>query len=113
MLEIAERIRARDGILVHEVFNRPIGGITLNIITNRPGVLEEVSQVQLRAALAAGYRSAHGGNLEPVRSGRSRGWRLDGPDGWPALSVWVHPAGEINPDGSVVPKGYVRVAITL
>ena len=113
MLEIAERIGARDGTVLDERFHRTIGDMTLNIITNRPGGLEEVSQAQLKVAIATGYSPMHRDDLQPMRSGRSRWWLLEGPEGWPDLSLWVYPAGEINPDGSVVPEGYVRVAITL
>jgi hypothetical protein len=107
---IADRIGARDGQLVKEIYE---GGLMvsdgLGLITIRPGSAEEVAQALLDAAVAAGYTHPH----RPPCDSKSP-CVFTKPRDLPMLSIETFPAGAtFRATPITIPAGFTGVVISL
>ena len=107
--EVAERIGARDGVVIHEkCYGGGLMPLVLGIVTLRPGTEQDVGQAQIDAALAAGY-SREG--RAPCVPGRPCVFLAAG--GLPMMSIETYPAGKSFPSHGVVPDGLTGVVVSI
>jgi hypothetical protein len=109
LLAVADRIGARNGVVLKDEFSGGKGAngpLTLGVITLRKGDNVDVLRAQIDAAVAAGY-------AEPPKRRSSNGAGFVRNPGLPMLILETYAAGQVIPLHSEVPRGQTGVVVSL